>query len=133
MVTSLSHAPTVLVVEDYPPGMFVITMMLECLGYAVVGVATGQDAIEQVRIAKTPFIAILMDVNLADMDGFEVTKAIRHLEEASKTMNTIIAVTAHVLAGDRIRCLEAGMNGYISKPIQPDILKQKLSLLTKRT
>ncbi len=108
-------------------------MMLECLGYAVVGVATGQDAIEQVRIAKTPFIAILMDVNLADMDGFEVTKAIRHLEEASKTMNTIIAVTAHVLAGDRIRCLEAGMNGYISKPIQPDILKQKLSLLTKRT
>jgi CheY-like chemotaxis protein len=84
-----------------------------------------------VQSATKPFLAILMDVNLYDMDGLEVIKVIRKLELEKGYSNTIIAVTAHALAGDRERFLEAGMNDYISKPIHPDILAQKLAVLAK--
>ncbi len=123
------HPLAVLIVEDYPPGMLVSTLMVEHLGYAVEAASCGKEAIEKVRIATQPFVAILMDVNLHDMNGFEVTKAIRALEQKKGYCNSIIAVTAHALAGDRTRCLEAGMNDYISKPIHPDILAQKLAAL----
>ncbi len=131
MITSPSSPLTVLLVEDYPPGMLVSTLMIEHLGYAVETADCGRGAIEKVRAATTPFMAILMDVNMHDMGGIEATKAIRKLEQEKKYSNTIIAVTAHALVGDRERCLEAGMNDYISKPIHPDILAQKLAVLAK--
>ena len=109
--------------------MLVSTMMVEHLGYAVEAASCGQEAIEKVRAATRPFMAILMDVNMHDMDGFAATKAIRALEQEKGYCSTIIAVTAHALAGDRARCLAAGMNDYISKPIHPDILAQKLATL----
>jgi len=109
--------------------MLVSTMMIEHLGYAVETADCGLEAIEKVRVATRPFMAILMDVNLQDMNGLETTKIIRSLEQEKGFSNTIIAVTAHALAGDRERCLEAGMNDYISKPIHPDILAQKLAAL----
>jgi two-component system, sensor histidine kinase len=65
------------------------------------------------------------------MDGFETTRRIRELEKAKGFRHYIIGVTAHALAGDRERCLEAGMNQYMSKPVQPDILAQKLAILAK--
>jgi len=105
--------------------------MIEHLGYAVELASCGQEAIEKVRAATGPFMAILMDVKMRDMDGFEATKSIRKLEQEKGYSNTIIAVTAHALAGDRESCLEAGMNDYISKPIHPDILAQKLAALAK--
>ena len=120
---------TVLLVDDYPAGMLVSTMMIEHLGYAVAGVSTGEEALEKVRASIVPFMAILMDVNMKGMDGFDTTKAIRELELERGYTNTIIAVTAHALVGDRDRCLAAGMNDYISKPIHPDILAQKLAAL----
>jgi two-component system, sensor histidine kinase len=125
--------PTVLVVEDYPAGMLVTTFLIEHLGYAVAQAYTGAEAIEKVRTASEPFLAILMDINLDDMDGFAVTKAIRALERENGFSMPIIAVTAHALAGDRDRCLKAGMDDYISKPIHPDILAQKLAALASAT
>src|SRR5271170_4874100 len=129
MSISSPHLPTVLLVEDYPPGQLVGTLMLEHLGYAVETASCGQEAIEKVQAATRPFMAILMDLQMCDMGGFEATKSIRALEKEKGFSNTIIAVTAHALAGDRERCLEAGMNDYISKPIHPDILAHKLAVL----
>lgn len=131
MITSPSSPLTVLLVEDYAPGMLVGTLMIEHLGYAVETATSGLEAIEKVRGAKTAYMAIMMDVNMHDMGGIEATKTIRTLEREKGYSNTIIAVTAHALAGDRERCLEAGMNDYISKPIHPDILAQKLAVLAK--
>jgi len=131
MFTSSPHLPTILLVEDYPPGMMVSTLMIEHLGYAVETASCGLEAIEKVRAATRPYMAIMMDVKMRDMNGFEATKTIRKLEQQKGYCNTIIAVTAHALAGDRERCMEAGMNDYISKPIHPDILAQKLALLAK--
>ena len=131
MTTLSPYSPTILLVDDYPVGRLVGTLMIEHLGYTVEGVSSGAEAIEKIRSATKPYIAILMDVQMPDMNGFEATKIIRKLEQEKGFSNTIIAVTAHALAGDRQRCLDAGMNDYISKPIHPDILAQKLEALAK--
>jgi CheY-like chemotaxis protein len=123
------HTHTVLLVDDYSAGLLVGSMMIEHLGYAAALASSGPEAIEQVRAATAPFMAILMDVTMQGMDGFAATKAIRLLEKEKGYANTIIAVTAHALAGDRGHCIEAGMNDYISKPIQPEILAHKLAAL----
>ncbi len=117
---------TVLVVEDYPPNIMVASMMLESLGFKVVVAADGQQAIEHVTAASSPFTAILMDVQMQDMDGLETTRLIRELETGKGFKNTIIGVTAHALAGDREKCIAAGMDDYISKPIHYEILSSKL-------
>ena len=133
MNTSTPCQPIVLLVDDYPSGLLVSTMMIEHLGYTVVALSSGKEVIEKVRSSTEPFMAIMMDVNMGDMDGFEATKIIREIEQEKGYSNTIIAVTAHALLGDRERCLEAGMNDYISKPIHPDILKQKLIELANKS
>lgn len=130
-MTILTPQALILLIEDYPPSMLVSTLMIEYLGYAVEPASCGSDAIDKVRTASVPFMAILMDVEMCGMNGFETTAAIRALEREKGYCNTIIAVTAHTLAGDRKRCLEAGMNDYISKPIHPTILAQKLAALAK--
>ncbi len=122
--------PSVLLVEDYPASLMVGTMMLEHLGYAVETATCGQEAIEKVRAASRPFLAILMDVQMPGMDGFTALNLIRKLEQEKGYRNTIIAVTAQALAGDRERCLAAGMDDYISKPISPDILAKMLAPLS---
>jgi CheY-like chemotaxis protein/anti-sigma regulatory factor (Ser/Thr protein kinase) len=118
---------TVLVVEDYPPNVMVASMMLENLGFNVLTAEDGRQAIERVTAAARPFKAILMDVQMHDMDGLETTRQIRELEARKGFKNIIIGVTAHALAGDRERCLAAGMDDYMSKPIHYEILSAKLS------
>jgi len=129
MSPSLTSQGTVLLVEDYLPGILVGTLMIEHLRYKVETASSGKEAIEKVRDAGCAYMAILMDIQMHDMDGFEATAIIRKLEQEKGYCNTIIAVTAHALAGDRQRCLNVGMNDYISKPIHPDILAQKLAAL----
>jgi CheY-like chemotaxis protein len=79
-------------------------------------VGDGRAAVEAVE--KGSFDAILMDVQMPEMDGFEATAAIREKEKLTGAHIPIIAMTAHALKGDQQRCLEAGMDAYLSKPIR---------------
>ena len=121
-----SHHKTVLLVEDYAPNVMVATMMLEDLGYEVISVNNGHDALNMIKEQERHFEVIFMDVQMHGMDGLETTRRIRQYEAETGIRNTIIGVTAHALAGDRDRCLSSGMDDYISKPIHPDILAAKL-------
>jgi len=126
---AIQNGGTILIVEDYAPNEMVARLMLEGMGYKVVAVETGEEAIKIVTSAAETFLAILMDVQMQGMDGLETTRRIHDLEAVSGVRQTIIGVTAHALAGDRERCLSAGMDDYISKPIHPDILEAKLGQL----
>ena len=118
--------PRVLIVEDYEPNIMVLTLMLEELGYDTEAAASGAEALQIYENARQPYHAILMDVQMHGMDGLETTGCIRDLEFGNRAHTPIIGVTAHALAGDRERCLAAGMDDYISKPVLPDILASKL-------
>ncbi|MFM9889680.1 MAG: response regulator [Rickettsiales bacterium] len=119
----------VLLVEDYAPNIMVATMMLEDMGYRVESAENGTKAMALVQARSAPFMVILMDVQMQGVDGLETTRRIREIEQEKGFRHTIIGVTAHALAGDRERCLSAGMDDYISKPIHPDILAAKLQQL----
>ncbi len=81
--------------------------------------------------ASKPYDAILMDVQMHGMDGYETTRRLRALENEKGFRHFIIGVTAHALAGDREKCLEAGMDDYMSKPINADVLARLLSAQEK--
>ena len=91
--------------------------LLEKRGHHVTAVVNGKEAVEAWRDAD--FDAILMDVQMPEMDGFEATAAIRKLEEENGSHIPIIAITAHAMKGDREKCLESGMDNYVSKPFRP--------------
>ncbi len=122
--------PLVLLVEDYPANILVATSFLENFGYRHDVATNGIAAIEKVK--GNDYYAVLMDVQMHGINGFETTRLIREYEKQyAKVPLTIIGMTAHALAGDRERCLDAGMDDYISKPFNPDELKRKLQALTK--
>jgi len=125
--SSLGH---VLIVEDYAPNVMVASMMLAHLGYTVEDANCGKVALEKIADCTMPYLAILMDVQMGDMDGFEATRLIRALEQQKGFRHFIIGVTAHALSGDREKCLDAGMDDYMSKPINIDLLAQKLNKIT---
>jgi PAS domain S-box-containing protein len=129
--TPIASGGLVLIVEDYLPNVMVASMMLEHLGYRTDVAKCGSEAIRKIQSLTSPYTAILMDVQMHDMDGYEVTRQIRALEKEKGFCHFIVGVTAHALAGDRDRCLKAGMNDYMSKPIHPDLLAQKLCVLAK--
>ena len=131
VVAPPTSSSRILIVEDYAPNVLVATLMLEHLGYVADIAKSGTEALERVRANKNAYTAILMDVQMQDMDGFETTRQIRLLEKEKGIRHFIIGVTAHALAGDRERCLDAGMDDYMSKPIHPDLLAEKLMLLER--
>ena len=108
-------AMTVLVVEDGRVNQLVAAKLLEERGHQVHVATNGREAVEAVR--KTPFDAILMDVLMPEMNGFQATSAIRQIEEKHGGHVPIIAMTANALKGDREQCIAAGMDDYVSKPI----------------
>jgi CheY-like chemotaxis protein len=121
----------ILLAEDYKPNVMVATYMLESLGYSCDLAINGKEALEKIRTNKGKYTAVLMDVQMPGMDGFEVTKIIREEEKAKGLPRLpIIAMTAHALQGDRERCLKAGMDDYISKPFEPQDLANKLAAAT---
>src|SRR5262249_55598040 len=89
-------------------------------GHQVVVVGNGQEALA--ALDRQSFDAVLMDVQMPEMDGFEATAAIRARESAIGVHTPIIAMTAHAMKGDRERCLASGMDSYVSKPLRPQEL-----------
>ena len=114
----------VLVVEDHPVGQHLVGMFLARHGHRAHVVANGREALE--ALAGDNFDAILMDIQMPVMNGFEATRAIRLGEQDTGRHIPIVAMTAFALKGDRERCLSCGMDGYISKPIRPDALMEAL-------
>ena len=120
----------VLLVEDNRVNQRVALLLLERLGLPAQIANNGREAVEAVRQNK--FSAILMDCHMPEMDGFEATAAIRKLESLSGTYTPIIAVTALAMSGDRERCIAAGMDDYLPKPIDKELLKIKLNHWLRR-
>jgi CheY-like chemotaxis protein len=117
----------VLLVEDNLINQNLASRRLKKLGHEVTLAEDGQKALEIVQ--KGSFDCILMDIQMPGMDGFEATQKIREYEvESNRLHQHIIAMTAHAMKGDRERCLDAGMDDYISKPFRAEILKEKLEL-----
>jgi PAS domain S-box-containing protein len=110
----------VLVAEDNAPNQTLVTTLLHQRGHEVVLAPNGRKAVS--RSADQVFDVVLMDVQMPEMDGLEATRAIRDRERLTGGHVPIVAMTAHAMAGDRERCLQAGMDGYVSKPLRPDEL-----------
>jgi CheY-like chemotaxis protein len=108
------------VVEDNEFNQKVARMKLERKGHAVRVVASGGEALTALN--DGPFDLMITDVQMPDMDGFELTAAVRGRERGTGRRLPILAMTAHAMKGDRERCLAAGMDGYVAKPIQDDEL-----------
>ena len=113
----------VLIVEDNAVNQMVAARLLEKLGCRVDVAANGQEAVEMVGLL--PYDAIFMDCQMPEMDGFEATQEIRRREGAG-VHRPIIAMTANAMQGDRERCLDAGMDDYVSKPIRKADLTETL-------
>ena len=106
---------TVLVVEDNDMNMQLVEYLLEEGGYSIVKAASGEEALTITRDSGSPPDLILMDIHLPGMDGLSV---VREMKSNGRTKTIpILALTAHAMRGDKDRFLEAGCDGYISKPI----------------
>jgi PAS domain S-box-containing protein len=114
----------VLVAEDNLVNRAVATGILEKRGHVLVHATNGREAVEAFGDGR--FDLILMDVQMPEMDGFEATRRIREVEKGSGGHTKIVALTAHAMAGDRERCLAAGMDDYISKPLRKEDLVRVL-------
>jgi signal transduction histidine kinase/CheY-like chemotaxis protein len=111
----------ILVAEDNAVNRLLATRLLEKRGHRVVTTANGREALA--ALDKEMYDLVLMDVQMPEMDGLEATAALREKERGKCGIHqTVIALTAHAITGDRERCLEAGMDGYLTKPIRPQEL-----------
>ncbi|MBT1157723.1 response regulator [Aminobacter anthyllidis] len=114
----------VLVAEDNEVNQLVFGQILAGLGLSHRIAGNGRTAVEMYRTFKPKLI--LMDVSMPEMNGYEATRAIRTEEAANGTRTPIIGVTAHALKGDREKCIDAGMDDYLPKPVSPDKLGAKI-------
>jgi CheY-like chemotaxis protein len=122
---------SLLVVDDVDINLDVARGMLEKIGHDVTSAVSGYDALE--ILEKQQFDAIFLDIQMPNMNGFAVTEAIRTREQATGNSKTpIIAMTAYALENDRERCIAAGMDGYVSKPVRPEKFREALFLVNKR-
>jgi len=120
----------ILVADDNETNQMVAVQMLRRLGCRSEVAANGLEVIEALK--KIPFDAILMDCQMPEMDGYEATRAIRAAEAASGRHVPIIAMTANAMRGDREKCLQAGMDDYLPKPVKLQDLDQALKRWIKK-
>jgi PAS domain S-box-containing protein len=114
----------ILLVEDNPINQQVTLLQLKKLGFTAHAVANGREAVE--AVLSTPYALVLMDCQMPEMDGFDATRAIRQAEPYLGRHIPIVALTAHALQGDQDQCLSAGMDDYISKPVNLEELRAVL-------
>ncbi len=119
------RALSVLLAEDNKVNQKVAVALLKKAGHRVQVVSNGRDAVLESK--RGGFDVVLMDVQMPEVDGIQATQMIRAREKGSGTHVPIIALTAHVMNGDRERCIEAGMDDYLSKPLSAAALAEKLS------
>jgi signal transduction histidine kinase/CheY-like chemotaxis protein len=120
----------ILLAEDNMINQQVTIHILQKLGYRADAVANGREAVK--ALETIPYDLVLMDVQMPEMDGFQATQVIRDPQSSVTNHRVpIIAMTANAMKGDRERCLEAGMDDYTSKPIQPKELSEKIEEWTK--
>jgi CheY-like chemotaxis protein/HPt (histidine-containing phosphotransfer) domain-containing protein len=117
---------TVLLVEDHPVNQKVAQKLLERLGLTVDVADNGEIALEKLR--GRAYAMVLMDCQMPVLDGYSATRRLREIEsEQGKPRMPVIAMTAHAMSGDRERCLQAGMDDYLSKPLDRQLLEQTLA------
>jgi signal transduction histidine kinase/CheY-like chemotaxis protein/HPt (histidine-containing phosphotransfer) domain-containing protein len=115
----------ILLVEDNPTNQLVARTILRKLGYSAEVASNGREALD--ALDRTAFHLVLMDCQMPVMDGFEATRRIRAGEgRASGPKVPVVAMTANAMQGDRERCVEAGMDDYLTKPVQPERLAEAL-------
>jgi len=119
----------ILLTEDNVVNQRVATKMLERMGHTVTVASHGGEAVDMME--RTRFDLILMDVQMPVMDGFQATKVIRERERATGKYTPIIAMTAYAMKGDEEKCLAAGMDGYLSKPIKVNELFDALEKIER--
>jgi CheY-like chemotaxis protein len=120
----------ILLAEDNPVNQMTATTMLEKLGHTVVVANNGRQAIDKINEQK--FDVVFMDVQMPEMDGLTATCEIRKGEQATRRHIPIVAMTAHAMKGDKEKCLEAGMDDYVSKPIRRKDLAEVIGRIVER-
>ncbi|KAJ4843313.1 Histidine kinase 1 [Turnera subulata] len=136
----------ILLAEDTPVLQRVATIMLEKMGAKVIAVGDGLQAVDALKCMHdgntspkaeipnpTPYDLILMDCQMPKMDGYEATKAIRKAEAGTGMHIPIVALTAHAMSSDEAKCLEVGMDAYLTKPIDYKLMVSTILSFTKRT
>ena len=121
----------VLLAEDNAINQMLATRVLEKLGHAVTVVGNGREALRRVQAGG--FDLVVMDVQMPEMDGLEATAAIREWERTAGGHIPILAMTAHVMQGDRDRCFAAGMDAYVPKPIRTAELSEAITQITQES
>jgi PAS domain S-box-containing protein len=124
------RALRVLLAEDNAVNQVVAAGLLKAEGHTVVVAGNGKEALA--ALGREAFDVVLMDVQMPEMDGLEAAARVRQAEEATGAHVPIIALTAHAMKGDRERCLEAGMDDYLAKPIQPAELRRVFAGIAPR-
>ena len=118
-----ANAPTVMVVEDSPVNQLVARRLVESCGFHAHVVADGRQALD--ALATRHYDAVLMDCQMPELDGYETTRELRRREGTTRH-TPVIALTAHTMAGDRERCIKAGMDDYLSKPVGAEVIADTL-------
>jgi two-component system sensor histidine kinase/response regulator len=119
----------ILLAEDNPVNQALVVHLLERRGHAVSVIGDGREVLA--ALDREPIDLVLMDVQMPGWNGFEATAAIRTREKGTDRHIPIVAMTAHAMKGDRERCLDAGMDRYLSKPIRPRELLETIAELTR--
>jgi PAS domain S-box-containing protein len=130
VIEKIADAATILVVEDDPINMLLITEVLKKMGFNIIKASNGKQALEM--LPRYEPVLIFMDVNMPEMDGFTATRIIRQMPEPYCSL-PVIALTADAMSGDREKCLDAGMNDYVTKPFRIEeiesVLKSRMLLV----